>query len=180
MYERMPTPLKPQTVLTGTTPSPVASWLFHPDRIRDGQLVAVTGPNLHLSGFPQAKDGGMEMEGPWDCATYPWNRWAQWADFPKEAFTIDLYLRLNRMDPAMGLAGCIFATGDGLRGWTLNGENGDAVFYVATEQGIVSVRARNLPSRKFVALTACYDQKQVRLYVDGKRAARRTRRIRLI
>lgn len=149
-------------------PTPVASWLFHPSRVRDGELVALTGPNLKMSGFPETKDGGMELEGPWDCATYPWIHWKEWTDFPKQEFTIDLYTRLNSNDHPMGMAGCIFATNAGLRGWTLNLEQGDAVFQVATERGIATVRARQVPLQKFVAFTARYDGKQICLYLDGK------------
>ncbi len=161
---------EPQTTIQHPAPSPLASWLFHPSRLRDGELVAVVGPNLHVSGFPTEKDGGLTLEGPWDCATYPWIRWAEWTDFPKQTFTIDLEVSLAATDQPMGLAGCIFATDDGLRGWTLNRENGDAVFQVATAAGIATVRARMVPVKRFITLTGSYDGQTVRLYLNGKLA----------
>lgn len=149
-------------------PTPVAQWVFHSSRLRDGELVAVHGPNLKVSGFPTLKSDGLALEGPWDAFTYPWYHWDRWPELPKTHVTIDLVVQLDPQKEPMGLAGCTFTTeSDGPRGWALTWEQGDIVFEVATAQGKAQVRAKNIPLHKFVALTATYDQAHVQLYLDG-------------
>jgi hypothetical protein len=149
-------------------PAPVGHWRFQSSRIRDGELLAVTGPNLMVSGFPRARAGGLALLGPFDALTYPWYRWSDWKTFPTERFTIDLWARIDATPQESGVAGCLFVGDDGPRGWSLRVEQGDAVFQVATGQGTATVRARALPHDRFVALTARYDTARVSLYVDGR------------
>jgi len=155
-------------MLSSAPPTPVAQWVFHPSRLRDGELVAAHGPNLKVSGFPTLKSGGLALEGPWDAFTYPWYHWDRWPELPKTHVTLDLLVQLDPQKEPMGLAGCTFTTeSDGPRGWALLWEKGEVVFEVATAQGKAQVRAKNVPLHKYVALTATYDQARVQLYLDG-------------
>lgn len=153
-------------------PSPIAQWVFHPSRLRDGELVAIAGPNLKVSGFPRLKSGGLQLEGPWDAFTYPWYLWDRWPDVPKSSFTVDVLIELTPQKKPMGLVGCTFTNDkDGARGWLFYWEQGDVVFELATPLGKAQARIKNAPLRKRIALTARYDQKQITLFLDGVRVA---------
>jgi len=148
---------------------PVAHWLIDESRYRNGEIVAAAGPNLMVSGFPQAvRGGGFRIADEGECFVYPWDDRSRWAEMPKGEFTISVKFSVPDAKGSQGLVGCIFQPAEGLAGWRVVIRDGRPEFTVAKpgfKAAVVTGRgiAPNLVHR----LDARYDGSQIALFVDG-------------
>lgn len=92
-------------------------------RYQDGQIVAATGPNLMVSGFPPsvAMEGrvGLALKDGGDALVFDWNARQKWTAMPKRDFTFTVRFSPEKNRGVQGLAACAFQPREGFTGWHL-------------------------------------------------------------
>lgn len=156
---------------------PVAYWKTREDRYYDGQIVAIKGPNLMVSGFPKSEsvggETGLRLSSEADAMVYPWDSRREWREMPKRAFTVSVWFSGTELKGNQGVAACIFQPKEGLTGWRLVLRDGKPEFTMANhgsegkpvEQTVRS--SQTLSPAKLHRLDATYDGSTIRLSVDG-------------
>lgn len=157
--------------------APVAYWKTQESRYHDGQIVAVKGPNLMVSGFPKSEkiggETGLRLMSDADALVYPWDSRRQWSQMPRRNFTVSVWFSGDAFVGNHGVMACIFQPREGLTGWRLILRDGKPEFTLAnhgvtgstplvkTITGDVSLKGGTLHR-----LDASYDGENIRLYVD--------------
>ena len=158
----------------------VSRWVFHQE-VMDGKQVRnlASGRPIHLVGSSQlARLEGLEVLR-LDGKTSGLIRGdLSHADMPVETFSVEAWVRVDEPLSWGGIIGAIQDNGSYEKGWllgfqdqrfsfALNGQGGpDRLQYMAADQ--------NFDLKRWYYLSASYDGKRMRLYVDGEPVAEST------
>lgn len=153
---------------------PVAHWLMQEARYQDGQIVAATGPNLMVSGFPPSVTmegcAGLALKDEGDALVFDWNARQKWAEMPKRDFTFSVRFSPETNKGVQGLAACAFQPREGFTGWHLLVRDGKPELKIG-KLGVASsptiTASQALAQGKVHRIDVSYDGKEARLYVDG-------------
>lgn len=160
----------------GDLPQPLVRWVLDESRIVEGTMRAVAGPDPEVSGFPKPVESpwGPAMEVAYEHQTVkiPWFVRREWADDPKENFTVSVAFRVDRAVPSERLAGCIFSVEGRMVGWQLLMVEGRPVFEVGHPTGSVRVESREPVVGKWTWVSATYSGSEARLEIDGREVGR--------
>lgn len=161
----------------GALVEPVAYWKTGEDRYHDGQIVALKGPNLMVSGFPKSEvvggETGLRLMSEADAMVYPWDAREKWQAMPKRSFTVSVWFSGAELKGDQGVVACIFQPREGLTGWRLVLRNGKPEFTLANHGSEGKPVQRSLMAEQTLTpnrlhrLDASYDGSKIKLFVDG-------------
>ena len=165
-------------------PDPVLSYSLQPERVKDGRLLAETGPSIMLkvplAFAPEGEGGGAELtESDFLLIDASAPRSSQF--LPKREMTVSAWLSVAVPQEWGGVLGCIQDNNDEEMGWVLGYNNRRFTFGLATEgaddgNGDMTYleSATSYELGKLYHLVGTYDGETARLYVNGRLEARST------
>lgn len=159
-------------------PDPVSSWVFEERFVEGGRLVAQQGPDVPLTGdysvgdsplgphfdFWGSKQAMILGEGALSGESY----------LPAETLTVTAWVTVGQPREWGGILGAIQDNGDHEKGWILGYDQSHFYFGLASRgaddgDGQMTYLKGKTPYRedRFYQVTATYDGKAMRLYVNG-------------
>lgn len=172
--------VRPDAVTAAEPSGLIAHWLCAPNQIQGSGLKALLGgPNVSPSNARFLDDpppARVELNGRTSRLVVAED--LSKARLPKEAFSVEAWVRVDQPLEWGGLFGVIQDNGDAESGWLLGYRGSAFCFALAGERGdgrLTYLRARDafVPGRWY-HVVGTYDGREQRLYVDGAMAARDT------